>query len=325
MSQNNTWVIAELTDDTIHTATFELLAKAQELKEKNKEAVTAVLLETTNINHEETLIHYGADQVLVVKDDRFETYNAQHSKEVIVTLAKKYKPSIILMSATLQGRSLAPRIQGALKTGLTADCLDLSINEEGKLVQIKPSYGDNLMCTILIPHTTPQMTTIRPNVFVPLEIDTTKTGEIITETIPFETKGIYEVIDTVPLKKKADNIQDAKTIVAIGRGIRSQSDLPILETLANQINAKIGVTRPLAENGWYTIEEQIGQSGYTVMPDLILNFGIAGAVQYTVGMKQSKTVFSVNKDEHAVIFKESDYGYVGDAKTFAQELSKLLK
>ena len=318
------WVYAEVTDHTINPATYELLAKAQELKAINQEPVIAVLLKTSQDNYEKDLIAYGADCVVVVSSELFEDYDPRLYKDALVTLANRYRPSTFLLAATFQGRSLAPRTQGALQTGLTADCLDLTINDQGKLVQIKPSYGDNLMCTILIPSQYPQMTTVRPNVFKPLEYDANRKGEVIQEAIDLSKDYTYEVISRIAIEVKPNSLTDANHVVAFGRGIKSQEDVIYLEKLAEKLNAKIGVTRPLAENGWYTINEQIGQSGVTITPELILNFGIAGAVQYTVGMKDAKFVFSVNKDEHAAIFKNSDYGYIGDAKEFAIELTKQL-
>jgi electron transfer flavoprotein alpha subunit len=319
------WVFVEINHGEIHASTFELLGKAQALSQSNHEKVTAILLETPHLNHAPTLIGYGADQVIVVKDERFNIFNPTLYKDAVVELAKKYEPAIFLFAATYMGRSLAPRIQGALDTGLTADCLDLSINEKGQLVQIKPSYGDNLMCTILIPEARPQMTTVRPFVFTPLAFDGTRQGEIIEEKLILEEAFVYEVLEQEKLEVKAESLAQAKHVVAVGRGIKKQENLTHVEALAKLLNAKVGVTRPLAENGWYSLDEQIGQSGHTIQPDLILNFGIAGAVQYTVGMKNSKFVFSVNSDADAGIFKESDYGYVGDAKTFAQELIKAIE
>ena len=322
---NGIWIFVEKQDEKIHPATFELLRKAQELKAQNNQAVTALLLEPNSESHETTLIGYGADSVLVVKADVFKTFDPMIFKTVVVQLVKKYQPSIFLFAATTLGKALAPRIQGALQTGLTSDCLDLKINEEGLLVQIKPSYGDNLMCTILIPSTVPQMSTIRPHVFKPAEFDELRTGSIIQENISITKDTVYEVLQKTPIETQPDSIIDAEHVVAIGRGIKNKEDCKHLEILAQQLNAKIGVTRPLAENGWYTVNEQIGQSGVTIHPELILNFGISGAIQYTSGMKDAKFVFSVNKDENANIFKESDYGFVGDAKAFAIELSKQLE
>lgn len=319
------WVLAEIKDTRIQESTFELLAKAQELKSKTNEDVTAILLEQPSDRHEDQLIGYGADRVIVVKSDLFSFFDPVLYRDAIVELARRHQPSIFLLAASFQGRSLAPRIQGALQTGLTADCLDLSIDEQGHLVQIKPSYGDNVMCTILIPAAYPQMTTVRPGVFKALPYQADRRGEIIVEALNLSRRFTFERIGKTAVSIKPNSIKDAKRIVAFGRGIKNRADCVHLEQLAEQLNAKIGVTRPLAENGWYSVNEQIGQSGVTIEPDLILNFGIAGAVQYTIGMKDSKFVFSVNKDERASIFRESDYGYVGDAKAFAIELSKQLE
>ena len=135
MSQKETkgiWVFVEINHNEIHPATFELLNKAQELSQKNQEKVTAILFETPNINHAPTLIGHGADEVIVVKDKQFSLFDPIIYKSAFVNLVNKYQPAIILFAATFIGKSLAPRIQGALKTGLTADCLDLSINEIGR-------------------------------------------------------------------------------------------------------------------------------------------------------------------------------------------------
>lgn len=324
--ENEIWVFVELDQDNIHPSTLELLAKARELSDNNKQqTVSAILLETKQTNNAKTLIGYGADQVILVKDDQFATFDPTFYKNAIKQLVEKYQPAIFLFGATFKGRALAPRVQGALQTGLTADCLELSINNEDQLVQIKPSYGDNLMCTILIPNHLPQMTTVRPSVFKPLAFDNKRQGTVIEETVDLKREYTYEVLESIKKEKQVNAIQNAERIVAVGRGMKSKDNLVYTEKVAELLNANLGATRPLAENGWYTPNEQIGQSGVTIQPELILNFGIAGAIQYTVGMKNSKFVFSVNKDEHATIFKESDYGYVGDANEFAKALIKLLE
>lgn len=323
----NIWVYVEQTGGAVHPAALELLAKAQELKKKLGEDVVAILLSANAEDDalEKLLIGHGADQVIISRNDLLVTYNPLLYKQAIAKLAKKHRPSIFLFAATTLGRSLAPRVQGALQTGLTADCLDLDIDPEGRLLQIKPSYGDNLMCTIVMPNRRPQMTTVRPSVFRPLDFDHTRSGSIIEEYMELDEAPLYEILETESIPKPEASLHDARRIVAVGRGIRQQADLKHTERLAELLGAEVGATRPLAENGWYTIDEQIGQSGTSVSPDLILNIGIAGAVQYTVGMKQAKFSFSVNKDPNAAIFRESDLGYVGDAKTLVEEMVKLLE
>lgn len=316
------WVVAEISEGIIHPSTLELLGKAHEMSQNSQDSVTAILLETSQTNHAASLIGHGADQVFVVKNDLFADFDPALSKTAIKQLADDYQPNIILFAATLKGRALAPRLQGALQTGLTADCLDLSINDKGQLLQIKPSYGDNLMCTILTPTRRPQMATVRPNVFNTLPFDNTRQGAIIDITIALERPYTYQVLERIPGEPQTNQITEADKVVAVGRGMKMQDNLVYTEKVADLLGAKVGATRPLAENGWYTHDEQIGQSGVTIQPQLLLNFGIAGAIQYTVGMNQAKFVFSVNKDPKAAIFKESDVGYVGDAVAFAKALAK---
>ncbi len=322
--ESGIWVFVQIDNEKIHYSTFELLAKARELSEVNKEKVVAILLEEKDSNNAKTLIGYGADEVIVIRDTNFKHYNPILYTDSIVYLAKKYNPSIFLFLATTLGRSLAPRVQGVLQNGLTADTLDLRINKDNKLEQIKPSYGDNLMCTIIVPETYPQVSTIRPNVFKALDFDENRVGVITLEKVSSNLDLDYEVLSYENIERNADSLSDANRIVAVGRGIKDKDNLAYIEQLATLLKTKVGVTRPLAENGWYTLDEQIGQSGVSVTPELILNFGIAGAIQYTVGMKDSDFVFSVNTDEKASIFNVSDYGYVGDAKEFLIELIKIL-
>lgn len=325
VTSNGIWVVAELENDLVHPSTLELLGKAHEISQANADTVTAILLETDQTNHAKTLIGYGADQVLVVKNNLFSEFDPMLAKKAIAQLAKEHEPNIVLFAATLKGRALAPRLQGALQTGLTADCLDLSINQKGELVQVKPSYGDNLMCTILTPERRPQMATVRPNVFNSLAFDSSRQGAIIDVPMTLEKTYTFEVLEKTSGESQTNTITDADKIVAVGRGMKMQDNLVHTEKVAKLLNAKVGATRPLAENGWYTHDEQIGQSGVTIQPQLLLNFGIAGAIQYTVGMNNAKFVFSVNKDPKAAIFQESDVGYVGDAVTFSKALGKLLE
>lgn len=319
---NGIWIFVEINNNEIHYSTFELLAKARQLSEVNQEKVVAIVLGSSDYN--DTLIGYGADEVIVVADEAYRDYNPMLYRDAVVELANKYQPSILMLAATHMGRSLAPLIQGGLMTGLTADVLDLRINADNKLEQIKPSYGDNLMCTIIVPDAYPQMCTVRPNVFTALDFDDSRSGNVITEDIISNNEHTFEVLKRERIAVSADSIVEAERIVAVGRGIKNQDNLVYINDLAETLKAKVGVTRPLAENGWYTLDEQIGQSGVSVSPKLLLNFGIAGAVQYTVGMTNADFVFSVNTDENASIFKESDYGYLGDAKDFAQQLIKAL-
>ena len=226
--RNGIWVFVEINNNVIHNSTFELLSKARELAEKSNQEVSAILLGNNNDDYHDLLIGHGAHQVIDVSNDLLENYNPVVYKDAIVSIVQKYKPSIFLFAATQLGRSLAPRVQGALQTGLTADCLDLDINDKGELIQIKPSFGDNLMCTIFASRF-PQMSTIRPSVFKALEYNKEYRGKVIKEEVNIVSNNYFEVIEINKLDENTDSIKDVKRIVAIGRGIKNKDDLSIVD------------------------------------------------------------------------------------------------
>lgn len=319
------WVYAELHDGIVAPVTLELIAKAVSLAGSGDYEVCAVLLGAELGDIPQQLISGGANKVILVEDARLSDYKTPLCASTISGLAKKYTPDIFILGATSQGRDLAPRIQAKLGTGLTADCLDLSLNEDELLVQSKPFYGDNFMCDIICPDRSPQMATVRPKVFAPLEPDSSATGEIIREEFTAQDDNSYEVVSRVLLEKNAGAVDEAERVIGLGAGADSDETIGQAKELAELLAAAIGVTRPLTDNGKFQHHEQIGQSGLTISPKVILNFGISGAVQYTVGIMNAELIISVDKNENAPIFRSSHYGYVGDIKALLPVMIKKLK
>jgi electron transfer flavoprotein alpha subunit len=177
------WVFAEQSEGVLSSVPLELLGKAVELKKETNEEITSVLLGSNISSLAQKLINFGSDRVIIVDSENLKDYTTISYAEVIHSLAQKYKPSIFLIGATSIGKDLAPRVMAKLQTGLTADCLDLSIDQDGNLVQTKPSYGGNIMCKIVIPNHRPQMTTLRPKVFTPIQERKNAEGIIIKEDI----------------------------------------------------------------------------------------------------------------------------------------------
>lgn len=306
------WVYAEQKGAVLSEATLELLTKAMELKEACGEEITALLLGKNVKTMADILIAHGADRVLIVENPALEEYMTRPYAEAVAGVVDKYKPNIFLLSATTTGRDLAPRVMAKLGTGLTADCLDLSTNDKGVLVQTKPSYGGNIMCTITIPEHRPQMATVRPKVFEIAPPCEKRTGTILEEEVHIRKEEDIEIIGMTAKEKSDKSIENEKIIVAGGRGLKDKKDLQILEELATLIDGRVGCTRPLVDVGWMFHEDQIGQSGNTVKPKFILNVGISGAVQYIVGMLKAGCILSINQNEAADIFSISDYGAVAD-------------
>lgn len=316
MSKPELWVIAERRLDHVESTTFQLLTKARQLAGDRFHTV-AILFEATNDHLETELQPYAPDEIRIVRDDRFPTATDAEHADALAQLVAQYQPNSILFGATITGRSIAPRLQAKLLTGLTADCLDLRFDDE-TLVATKPSYGDNIMCEIICPDHRPQMATVRPNTFV--AEPAAGTAELTPVTVAFHPVERLQVKTATPVVNTATTVGDASRVVALGRGAANTATIDTATRLAEKLGGRIGVSRPLTYLDRFTHDDQIGQSGNTIHPDLILNFGISGAVQYLVGMQSAKTIVAVNSDSNAPIFDVADYGYVGDANAFMTAL-----
>ena len=308
------WVFAEQEDGVLSGTTFELLAKAHDLKAKlgGTDAVVAVLLGSGVAGLAPTLFAYGAEKVIVAENDALAQYSARPYEKALVQLCEKLKPSIFLFAASVLGRDVAPRVMCTLRTGLTADAIDLDVDEEGTFVQTTPNFGGNILSHIAIPEKRPQMVTVHPRVFEPFEPKEGATGELITETVDVEPDSDYVVVESTKKVYDGKPIDECDVLVAGGRGIKSEEDLAELRKLAGLIGGELACSRPLCDCGWMPHEEQIGQSGTTVKPKFILNVAISGSVQYLAGMQNAGCIMSINHTASAPIYDVSHYGAVID-------------
>ncbi|WP_214463575.1 electron transfer flavoprotein subunit alpha/FixB family protein [Levilactobacillus brevis] len=316
MSQPELWVISERRLAHIEPTTQQLITKAKSIAGTTFKVVT-ILLEAPTDHLEDELTPYAPDEIRIARDERFPTATDAEQADALAQLVAAYHPNTILFGATITGRSIAPRLQAKLQTGLTADCLDLRFDED-TLVATKPSYGDNIMCEIICPDRRPQMASVRPNTFV--AHPATDTPTLTAVTVTFHPVERLQITATTPVVNTATTVSDASRVIALGRGAASETTITTATQLAEKLGGRIGVSRPLTDQERFTHDDQIGQSGNTIHPELILNFGISGAVQYLVGMQTAQTIVAVNADEHAPIFDVADYGYVGDAPAFMTAL-----
>lgn len=308
------WVFAEQQNGTLNPVTYELLAKAQELKAHNSEAITAVLLGSKVAHLAAGLIAGGADQVIVAEHENLASYSARPYQQALTELAEKYKPSIIMYPATSLGRDFAPRMMISLKTGLTADAIDLGYDEDDVFYQTTPAYGGSILAHIVILECRPQMVTVRPKIFTPLEPDESRKGEVITEHVTVDKEACYEVLNVEPKVVTGVPIDHADVLVAGGRGVKDASELALLKELADLLGGQLAASRPLVDNGFLPHDAQIGQSGTAVKPNMIINVAISGSVQYQVGMQNAKCIVSINHNAASPIFDISHYGAVADFK-----------
>lgn len=305
-------VYVDHVDGKIHPVTLELLGKAKELAEKVKYPVIALFIGSGIKNQAEELLHYGADKVYVYDHKELQYFRIEPYAKAFEAFIHEVKPSSILVGATTIGRSLAPRIAARFKTGLTADCTVLEIKENSDLVQIRPAFGGNIMAQIKTPNTRPQLATVRYKVMNAMERVEEAKGEVLVRTLP--EKDLVSRIEVLEVREKETeiSISDAETIIAVGRGVKSEKDMALVKELAELLGAQIAGTRPLVESGWIEAKRQVGLSGRTVKPKLMITLGISGSVQFAAGMNGSEHIFAINNDENASIFNVAHYGIVGD-------------
>lgn len=315
MSENkNLWVVVETEEGAAKTVGFELLSVGRTLADKLGQALVAVVLGKNVRTVADQAVAYGADQVLLVEGDEYDTYNTDAATYAVVTLIRKYSPAIVLYGATANGRDLAPRVACQLETGLTADCTELDIEAEtGNLVSTRPTFGGNLMATILCPDHRPQMSTVRPGVFKKAAPDPSRTGEIVAEDIHIAPEQIrVRLVDRIREVAEAVNLEEAEIIVSGGRGLKSGENFAMLRELADLLGGTVGASRAAVDAGWIPHAHQVGQTGKNVAPKLYLAVGISGAIQHLAGMSGSDTVVAINRDPNAPIFGVADYAVVGD-------------
>ena len=318
----NIWVFCEQRDGELQNVVLELIGVARELAEKTGEKVAALLLGHNVKSKAQELIAYGADQVYVVDDEKLATFVTEPYAQAVTQIAKAYEPSVILFGATSIGRDLAPRLSARLKTGLTADCTKLEMDEEGNLFMTRPAFGGNLFATIICPDNRPQMSTVRPGVMKKLEKDDSRVGEVIEENIAWnESKFVVTVLEEVKEVSGVDKIEDAKILVSCGRGVK---DVCPARELASKVGGSLASSRALVDIGVLEHNRQVGQTGKTVRPEAYLAFGISGAIQHLAGMEESEFIVAVNTDKNAPIFKVANLGIVSDAAAVLKNLNKLL-
>lgn len=310
-------VYAQIThEDYIHTVFFELLTKAKILAKKlgNVEINAAVFTHPGMIDsYKESFQNMGVDKVYYFEDEALKDYSTEYYSKLLVDLVGVVKPEILLIGATNQGRDLAPRVASALGTGLTADCIELDINEDGKLAATRPTFGGQLMATILC-RNYPQMATVRPNVFKVILDEETKNTEFIS--CPVNISYLKNHVQILEFKKTVETVindlDSAEIIVAGGKGLKNDKGFKLIKEFADSIGGTIAATRGAVEMGLAPQSIQVGQTGKTVHPKVYIACAISGAIQHTVGMQGADYIIAINNDVSAPIFEIADCGIVGD-------------
>lgn len=312
------WVV-NVDSGRIVNSSLELLSKAAELSEKKGAEVTLLSFGRPSEADEARIEKTGCEKVLFFgiggrKND------PDYMVGAIAQAVRRFKPEIMLFGATADGRDIAPKVACRLKTGLTADCTGLDIDENGDLLQVRPTYGGNIMATIRTPDHRPQMATVRPGVF---EIIEKEKGKVICEEFPVSEEETFGRIRHVSRRENSEcfaDVEEAEIILAGGYGLGSRENFQKLYILADKLGAAVAATRKAVDEGWAPMEIQVGQTGKTVRPAVYIAFGISGALQHMLGMKNAKRIIAVNNDPAAPIFGICDKAIFGDAGEIVQKM-----
>ena len=314
-------VFGEFLGDKLHPVTIELLGKANELSQKCAEKVYVAIIGKNCQSAAQEISHYPCEKILVYSHNEFEYYRADIYTNALEDAINHIKPSIVLVGATPVGRSLAPCVATRFKTGLTADCTVLDVGANGSLAQIRPAFGGNIMAHIVTPFTRPQFATVRYKVMQPSEKADT-TAQIEDRNLPCEKLVSKIAALSASPKEEILDIVDSERIIVAGKGVKTPADLEMLNDFARSVGAQVAGTRPMVEAGLIPANRQIGLSGRTVKPKLIITCGVSGAVQFIAGMKSSDTIIAINIDENAPIFSVANYAIKGDLYTVIPKLKQ---
>lgn len=312
------WVVIECEHGMVHPVSFELLGEGRKLADKRGVELAGVIMGSDKDTLAAATVEcfeYGADLVYTVTDPGLAHYRNEAFTRAMTDLVNIYKPEILLLGATTLGRDLAGSVATTLLTGLTADCTELAIDDEGSLAATRPTFGGSLLCTILTLNYRPQMATVRPRVLPTPQRQPGRRGRIVEHPLGlFEDDIVTKVVRFVADRgSNKAQLAYADIVVAGGLGLRSAENFQLVKELAEVLGAEYGGSRPLVQKGWITSDRQIGQTGKTIRPKLYIAAGISGAIQHRVGVEGSDMIVAINTDPNAQIFDFAHVGIVADA------------
>ncbi len=302
---------------------LEMLGKGSKLAGKLDRQLTAVMLGHDVKDQAKELVGYGAQKVIIVDDPQLKQFQVEPYLSALTRLTQQHKPELLLIGSTKRGKELAARLAARLNVGCVPDCLELRVDDKGRLLTERIVYGGNAIVTQVF-GTKPQIATIPRRRFEKPEYKAESRAEVI------EASGIKpeppktEIVKVQPIEVAETKIEEARVVIGGGRGLEKKEDFKILDELAQILGGQVGYTRPLAEDRkWF--KEWVGLSGHTIKPDLYIACGISGVIQHVAGIRDSKIIAAINKDPEAPIMEVADYIVVGDLYEIVPALSEALR
>lgn len=320
------WVFGDYRNYFRNRVTLQILARATDLAAQIGGKVCAVVLGYQVDEFVSEYFAHGASRVYVADDPGLKQYSIETYTFLMSKYVQEFNPETLLIGATQFGKEIAPRIAKKLGTGLTADCIDLDIDDQGRLVQTAPSFGGNLIARIITPGHRPQMATIRPGTFQELPHDYSAAGEIVTLALPSDLPDDkIRCITSEHRPSRKQKIEDASIVIAGGRGMGSKGKFKKLLELAGLMHGEVGATRPVVYANWIGHDALVGQAGKSIKPKILFSFGISGAIQHTAAITGADFIVAVNKNPNATMMKMADVAIVADANQLCLGIIRALK
>ncbi|MDI6846850.1 MAG: electron transfer flavoprotein subunit alpha/FixB family protein [Candidatus Bathyarchaeia archaeon] len=302
---------------------LELLGKGSRLAGKLQTQLTAVMLGHDIKKQVKELIGYGAHKVIVVDNPQLKVFHVEPYLSALTQLTKQHKPELFLMGSTKRGKELAARLAARLNAGCVSDCLELKVDEQGRLLAERIVYGGNAIVTQVF-RTKPQIVTIPRRRFEKLKYTEESKGEVVDISDVQLEVAKTEIVKVKPIEIAETRIEEAEVVIGGGRGLEKKEDFKILDELAQILGGQVGYTRPLVEDRkWFT--EWVGLSGHTIKPKLYIACGISGVIQHVAGIRDSKIIAAINRDPEAPIMEMADYIVIGDLYEIVPALSEALR
>jgi electron transfer flavoprotein alpha subunit len=318
------WVVAEILGGKLHSATHELLGKSVELADQLHGDVVGVLIGSHQADHAAELAAYGADRVLLLEGAQLSDYSVEGYANALARAIRQAQPFAVLIPATTKGRDFAPRVAARLQLGLTGDAIGLEIDEQERLVQLKPAFGGNIVAPILS-KTFPQMATVRPGMLDAMQPDWSRQPSMqrleLPDVGPIRTQTVHA---TQEVDASATSLEEADIVVGVGTGLGRRENVKLARELAEVLGAAIGATRRVTDANWLPRQHQIGLTGKAVAPKLYFALGIRGVMNHTIGIQRAQTIVALNSDPEAPIFQVANYGIVGDCLQLIPALTQAL-
>ncbi len=311
-------IYIEIKNKKIHPVVLDLIGAIQNMH--YNERITGILIGKMNENIKQDLKGYGIETIYNSYYKNDDDFYGDVYTNIFAQIVQESKPDIVLIGGTFQGRYIASGLGVILKTGVTADCTDIYLDNK-ELIQVRPAFGGNIMAEIVTQNSKPSIATIRPNIFK----KAIKINEFAPHIVQIENKfcSQIKIIDKI-IEDRVLDLSKSKKIIVVGNGVQNKSDLIEIEKIAKILKAEICGTKLAVQKGLVHIDFQIGLSGNSVQPDLIILFGVSGAIQFQIGMKQSKKIIAVNIDKNADIFQIAHYPIVGDLYEIIPKLLSII-